>query len=367
MNNKNVLISGVTGQAGSYLSEIFLNNGYKVYGITRRTSSPNIERIKLSLANPNFTIIEGDITDSFSVNDIVEKVRPAYIANAAAQSHVATSFEQPAFTWNATALGVLNILEAIRKTDKSIKLVQFSSSEMFGKNYSVKNAAIRDLNGLVTGFEYQVKYQDENTPMLPQSPYAIAKLAGHHLVRNYRESYGMNVCSAIFFNMESPRRGEKFVTRKITKWIGEFLQSPLGQCESLEFNDTCIFSSTLPGVVFPKLRLGNLNAYRDWGHAEEYMECVYTMLVEGKNRDYVLSTGKCISVADFLIKAFTYAGIKDCQNYIKIDESLKRPSEVDFLHGDSSLVRKELGWKPSKTIDDIVKEMVDHDKSAKAC
>jgi GDPmannose 4,6-dehydratase len=363
--NKNVLISGVTGQAGSYLSEIFLKQGYKVYGITRRTSNPNVSRLTASLANTNFTLVEGDITDSFSVTDIVNKVRPAYIANAAAQSHVATSFDQPGFTWNATALGVLNILEAIRTTDKNIKLVQFSSSEMFGKNYSVKSLPVKDINDLVTGFEYQVKYQNEDTPMIPQSPYAIAKLAGHHLVRNYRESYGMNVCSAIFFNMESPRRGEKFVTRKITKWIGEFLRSPLGQCQSLEFTDTDIFSSIDPEVRFPKLRLGNIYAFRDWGHAEDYMQCIYKMFTKGNNKDYVISTGTSISVKEFLTKAFLCVSIDNCMDYVKLDESLKRPSEVEYLHGDSSLVQRELGWKPSRTIDDIVREMVEHDKSPK--
>jgi GDPmannose 4,6-dehydratase len=363
--NKNVLISGVTGQAGSYLSEIFLKEGYKVYGIARRTSNSNVSRLTTCLANTNFSLVEGDITDSFSVTDIVNKVRPAYIANAAAQSHVATSFDQPAFTWNATALGVLNILEAIRTTDKNIKLVQFSSSEMFGKNYSTRMIPARDFSGKEPEFEYEVKYQDENTPMVPQSPYAIAKLAGHHLVRNYRESYGMNVCSAIFFNMESPRRGEKFVTRKITKWIGEFLRSPVGQCKSVEFNDTDIFSSIDSETKFPKLRLGNLCAFRDWGHAEDYMQCIYKMFTEGKNKDYVISTGTSISVLDFLVKAFYYAGIEDYESYIKLDESLKRPSEVDYLHGDSSLVQRELGWKPSRTIDDIVREMVEHDKSPK--
>lgn len=330
--NKKVIIFGVTGQAGSYLSEIFLKNGYEVFGITRRTSLPNDGRLDTAKEFPSFHLLEGDVTDSFSVNELISKIRPVYIANAAAQSHVATSFEQPSLTWNATALGVLNILEAVRTTDKNIKVVQFSSSEMFGTEYSTRI----DKNGLKT------TYQDENTPMMPQSPYAIAKLAGHHLVRNYRNSYSMNLASAIFFNMESPRRGEKFVTRKITKYIGQLMN----------------FSYSIP-----KLKLGNLDARRDWGHCEDYMECIYKMFTYGQNKDYVVSTGKTISVRDFAEIAFNYVG-KNWKDYIELDPSLRRPSEVEYLHGDSSLVQKDLGWKPKRTINDIIKEMVDYDIQA---
>jgi GDPmannose 4,6-dehydratase len=327
--NKKVLIFGVTGQAGSYLSEKFLREGYDVYGVNRRTSLPNDGRLSIAKTYPNFHIVEGDITDSFSVADLISKIRPAYIANAAAQSHVATSFEQPAFTWNANALGVLNVLEAVRTVDKNIKVVQFSTSEMFGSEYSIRI----DENGVKT------TYQDENTPMFPQSPYAIAKLAGHHLIRNYRNSYSMNLASAIFFNMESPRRGEKFVTRKITKYIGQLMN----------------FSHSTP-----KLKLGNIDARRDWGHCEDYMECIYKMFTCGQNRDYVISTGKTISVRDFLEVAFNYVG-KKWEDYVEIDSSLYRPSEVAYLHGDSSLVQRDLGWTPKRTVYDIVKEMVDHD------
>lgn len=327
--NKKVLIFGVTGQAGSYLSEKFLREGYDVYGVNRRTSLPNDGRLSIAKTYSNFHIVEGDITDSFSVADVISKIRPVYIANAAAQSHVATSFEQPAFTWNATALGVLNVLEAVRTVDKNIKVVQFSSSEMFGSEYSTRI----DENGVKT------TYQDENTPMFPQSPYAIAKLAGHHLIRNYRNSYSMNLASAIFFNMESPRRGEKFVTRKITKYIGQLMN----------------FSHSTP-----KLKLGNIDARRDWGHCEDYMDCIYKMFTCGQNKDYVISTGKTISVRDFLEVAFNYVG-KNWEDYVEIDSSLYRPSEVAYLHGDSSLVQRDLGWTPKRTVYDIVKEMVDHD------
>lgn len=326
--NKNVIIFGVTGQAGSYLSEIFLKNDYSVYGVARRTSLPNEERLKECKKSSNFHLVEGDITDSFSVTETISKIRPVYIANAAAQSHVATSFEQPAFTWNATALGVLNILEAIRMVDKTIKMVQFSSSEMFGSEYST-----REENGTL------IKYQNENTPMIPQSPYAIAKLAGHHLIRNYRNSYSMNLASAIFFNMESPRRGEKFVTKKITKYVGQLVNFPYST---------------------PKLKLGNIYARRDWGHCEDYMQCIYKMFTCGNNKDYVISTGESIEVLDFLKLAFDHIG-RNWQDHVEIDSSLYRPSEVAFLHGDSSLVRSDLDWSPTRTIKDIVKEMVEHD------
>ncbi len=340
---KKVLIFGVTGQCGSYLAEIFLKNGFEVVGVTRRTSSPNTARLDKVINSTNFSFLEGDVTDPVSVSDIIQKVKPNYIANAAAQSHVATSFEQPILTWNATAASVINILEAIRHFDKDIKFVQFSSSEMFGKNYSV-------------GPDGE-KYQNEQTPFEPQSPYAIAKLAAHHLVRNYRDSYGLNVCSAIFFNMESPRRGEKFVTKKITKWLSDY-KNFLKDAGNVLFGDNVIYAAKNPFLEFNKLRLGNLNALRDWGHAEDYMECVFKILTEGKNKDYVISTGFTATVKDFLDRAF-YLSIGDSPDkYVVIDPKFYRPSEVLFLKGDSSLVKKDLNWTPKKNIDDIINEMI---------
>ena len=252
------IIFGITGQDGSYLAELLLEKGYEVVGITRRVSVPTLIRVTHIL--PKIKIIEGDITDAFSVSNVIKEEAPDEIYNLAAQSHVGTSFKQPSLTWDVTAGGVLNILEAIRYSGRKddIKFYQASSSEMFGKNYNLRE-------GLVE----MIKYQDEKTPFMPQSPYAIAKLAAHHLVRNYRDSYGVFACSGILFNHESERRGEKFVTRKITKWIGEFVawSREIGAVDVSFSNSDIIFDTE----SFPKLRLGNLDAKRDWGHAEDYV------------------------------------------------------------------------------------------------
>ena len=328
------IIFGITGQDGSYLAELLLEKGYEVIGVTRRVSVPTLNRITHIL--PKIKIIEGDITDAFSVSNVIKEEAPDEIYNLAAQSHVGTSFKQPSLTWDVTAGGVLNILEAIRYSGRKddIKFYQASSSEMFGKNYNLRE-----------GLAEMIKYQDEKTPFMPQSPYAIAKLAAHHLVRNYRDSYGIFACSGILFNHESERRGEKFVTRKITKWIGEFVASGM---------DT----------EFPALRLGNLDAKRDWGHAEDYVRGMWEMVQHETPNDYVVATGETHSVREFLDIAFRHIGIDDWDDFVVIDPEFYRPAEVDYLLGIPAKAKRVLGWKPEISFQKLVERMVDSDVEA---
>ena len=328
------IIFGITGQDGSYLAELLLEKGYEVVGITRRVSVPTLIRVTHIL--PKIKIIEGDITDAFSVSNVIKEEAPDEIYNLAAQSHVGTSFKQPSLTWDVTAGGVLNILEAIRYSGRKddIKFYQASSSEMFGKNYNLRE-----------GLAEMIKYQDEKTPFMPQSPYAIAKLAAHHLVRNYRDSYGIFACSGILFNHESERRGEKFVTRKITKWIGEFVASGM---------DT----------EFPALRLGNLDAKRDWGHAEDYVRGMWEMVQHETPNDYVVATGETHSVREFLDIAFKHIGIDDWDDFVVIDPEFYRPAEVDYLLGIPAKAKRVLGWEPEISFQQLVERMVDSDVEA---
>jgi GDPmannose 4,6-dehydratase len=345
------IIFGITGQDGSYLAELLLDKGYEVIGITRRVSVPTLMRINHIL--PKIKIIEGDITDAFSVSNVIKEEQPDEIYNLAAQSHVGTSFKQPSLTWDVTAGGVLNILEAIRYSGRKedIKFYQASSSEMFGKNYNLRE-----------GFAEMVKYQDEKTPFMPQSPYAIAKLAAHHLVRNYRDSYGIFACSGILFNHESERRGEKFVTRKITKWIGEFKRWAM-DCgyvsPNFDGDDICCDDSK-----FAKLRLGNLDAKRDWGHAEDYVRGMWQMLQHEDSGDYVIATGETYSVRQFLDVAFKHIGISDWEDYVVIDPQFYRPAEVDYLLGIPRKAKQILGWEPEISFEQLVERMVDSDVEA---
>lgn len=372
---KRAIIFGITGQDGSYLAELLLEKGYEVVGITRRVSVPTLDRISHIL--PKIKIVEGDITDAFSVSNVIKEEEPDEIYNLAAQSHVGTSFKQPSLTWDVTGGGVLNILEAIRYSPRKdqIRFYQASSSEMFGKNFTVINGRYGD-----------VKYQDENTNFVPQSPYAIAKLAAHHLVRNYREGYGIHGSCGILFNHESERRGEKFVTRKITKWIGEFVKwrnptNELGQIlqdelsdARMEFLDNIediddenrIYNSLMDKEGFPKLRLGNLDAKRDWGHAEDYVNAMWLMLQQETPDDYVIATGETYSVRDFLDAAFARVGIDDWSNLVVIDPEFYRPSEVDYLLGIPKKAEKQLRWQRYVSFKDLANRMVDHDvKEAK--
>jgi len=364
------IIFGITGQDGSYLAELLLEKGYEVIGITRRVSVPTLIRVNHIL--PKIKIIEGDITDAFSVSNVIKEEEPDEIYNLAAQSHVGTSFKQPSLTWDVTAGGVLNILEAIRYSGRkdAIKFYQASSSEMFGKNYNLRESLVD-----------MIKYQDEKTPFAPQSPYAIAKLAAHHLVRNYRDSYGIFACSGILFNHESERRGEKFVTRKITKWIGEFVgwrddNSGIrsGTITEFKYGIDIVFRSTevyTPKIgdlanspTFPKLRLGNLDAKRDWGHAEDYVRGMWEMMQHETPNDYVVATGETHSVRDFLDIAFKHIGIDDWDDFVVIDPEFYRPAEVDYLLGIPAKAKRVLGWEPEISFQQLVERMVYHDVKA---
>ena len=355
MSNK-VIIFGITGQDGSYLAELLVEKGCNVVGVTRRVSVNTLSRIEHIL--PQLTIVEGDVTDGFNVSKIIEEHEPDEIYNLAAQSHVGTSFKQPNLTWDITAGGVLNILEAIRysKRRDQIRFYQASSSEMFGKNFSTISVLGSD-----------IKYQDENTPFVPQSPYGIAKLAAHHLVRNYREGYGIHGSCGILFNHESERRGEGFVTRKITKWIGEFIQWSNGCSDPgidvhsdpdfiLDKSDSCGWQRK-----FPKLRLGNLDARRDWGHAEDYVKAMWLMLQEDDPDDYVVATGETHSVREFLDEAFATGKVDDWKNLVVIDPKFYRAAEVDYLLGIPNKVTSKLGWTPQIEFKMLAERMVIHD------
>lgn len=335
---KKALIFGITGQDGSYLTENLLSKDYRVTGVARRVSVDTTSRI--SHVMHNIKMAEGDITDQFCVSNIIHTEQPDEIYNLAAQSHVGTSFKQPTATWAITAGGCLNILEAIRSLDlmDRVRFYQASSSEMFGRNYDMRNYSIYNISGRNS----ILKYQDEETSFKPQSPYAIAKLAAHYAVDNYRESYGLFGCSGILFNHESERRGEKFVTRKITKWIGGFVKA--GKPSD-----------------YPKLRLGNLDSRRDWGHAEDYVEAMWRMLQREKPGDYVISTGETHSIREFLHVAFKEVGIDDWGDYVVVDPEFYRPADVDYLLGLPSKAKYELGWEPKISFKALVKRMVAHD------
>lgn len=323
---KTAIVTGITGQDGSYLAELLLNRGYGVVGLYRRTSSTNFDRIKNIKNHARLILNEFDITDPSDVTDIIIKYRPEEFYNLAAQSHVGTSFKQPTTTFEIDAVGVINILESIRKFSSTTRFYQASTSEMFGKNYSINNEG--------------VKFQNEDTPLIPQSPYAVAKLASHRMVGIYREAYNLYATSGILFNHEGPRRGVNFVTRKITSYIGQLVNNLIPQDS--------------------KLKLGNLESVRDWGHAKDYVRAMYLILQQDKPEDFVISTGECHSVREFVSKAFDLVNL-NYENYVVIDPEFYRPAEVDYLKGDSSKAQRLLNWKPSVSFDDLVQDMVDSD------
>lgn len=322
--NKTAIITGVTGQDGSYLSELLLEKNYKVVGLYRRSSSPHFDRLSNIINSPNLNLIEFDLTDPSSIYSIINKYQPDEFYNLAAMSHVGTSFSQPSTTFEVNTNGVLHILESIRSSSSATKFYQASTSEMFGKNYDV------DQDGN--------KYQDENTTLIPQSPYAVSKTSSHHLVRIYRESYNIFASSGILFNHEGPRRGENFLTRKVTKYIGQLINNQTNE----------------------SLKLGNLQSYRDWGHAKDYVKAMYLMLQQDQPDDFVICTGKTHSVLEFVKKAFESVNL-DYKKYVEIDPGLYRPAEVDYLCGRSIKAQKILGWEPETTFDDLVNEMVNSD------
>ncbi len=309
------MITGITGQDGSYLAELLLEKGYEVYGIVRRTSTETVERIDHIKDRIHF--VQADLTDQTSVIDAVAETRPQEIYNLAAQSFVPTSWKQPILTGDVTALGVTRVLEAIRVVDRSIKMYQASSSEMFGK--------VRE------------SPQTEETPLYPRSPYGVAKCYGHYITVNYRESYDIFAVSGILFNHESPRRGLEFVTRKISHGVARI---KLGLQE--------------------KLHLGNLDAKRDWGYAKDYVRAMWMMLQRDDPQDYVISSGETHSVREFCEIAFSHVGL-DWQDHVVVDPRFYRPAEVEVLLGDCSKAKRELGWEPEVSFPELVKLMVDAD------
>jgi len=310
-----VLITGVTGQDGSYLAEFLLDKGYDVYGLVRRSSLEKFDRIQPCIDRIN--LVEGDLTDQSSLDHIIQAVQPDEVYNLAAQSFVPVSWSQPVLTADVTGLGVVRVLEAIRKHQPKAKFLQASSSEMFGK--------------------VQESPQNESTQFYPRSPYGAAKVFAHHITVNYRESYGLFACSAISFNHESPRRGLEFVTRKVTHQVARI---------------KCGLAS--------KLLMGNLEAERDWGFAGDYVEAMWLMLQQPEAEDFVIATGKTHGVQELLKTAFSVVGL-DWQKHVEIDPKLIRPAEVDHLCGNSAKARQRLGWKPTIDFKQLVEMMVDAD------
>lgn len=329
MQNKRALITGITGQDGSYLSEFLLEQGYEVHGIIRRTSTFNTDRIDHIYEDPHKEGVRlflhyGDLTDGTTLRRILEEVQPTEIYNLGAQSHVRVSFDSPEYTVDAVGMGTLRLLEAIRdyqrRTGTQVRFYQAGSSEMFGLVQAVP--------------------QKETTPFYPRSPYACAKVYSHWQTVNYRESYSMFACNGILFNHESPRRGETFVTRKITRAVARIVAGRQ-----------------------KKLYMGNLDAKRDWGYAKDYVRAMWMMLQQEKPDDYVIATGETHSVKEFLQIAFNCVNL-NWQDYVEFDERYLRPAEVDLLIGDSTKAQQQLGWKPSVTFEQLVSLMVDADLEA---
>ena len=318
---KKAFITGVTGQDGSYLSEFLISKGYEVHGIIRRASTFNTGRIDHIYVDPHepdarFFLHYGDLSDSEQISNIIHNIKPDEVYHLGAQSHVKVSFSMPEYTGNVTALGTLRILEAIRRSGNHIKFYQASSSEMFGRTPSPQN---------------------EESPFNPTSPYAVAKVYAYWTAKNYRLGYNMFACNGILFNHESPRRGEIFVTRKITMALANIIAK----------KQTCIY-------------LGNLEAKRDWGYAPEYTEIMWQILQLDNPGDYVVGTGEQHTVKEYVQEAFSYAGL-DFEKYTKIDQKYFRPTETDDLAANSSKIKKVLGWEPKIRFKDLVKIMVDAD------
>lgn len=319
--SKSALITGITGQDGSYLTELLIEKGYEVHGIIRRASTFNTDRIDHLYQDPHETDVRmrlhyGDLTDGSQIARLIREVAPDEIYNLGAQSHVAVSFQQPEYTGNVDGLGVVRILEAIRDSGVETRFYQAGTSEMFGDS---------------------LPPQSLESPFSPRSPYAAAKVYGYHIVKNYRDAYGMFAVTGVLFNHESPRRGETFVTRKVTRAVARIAT---GQQEA----------------VF----LGNLDAARDWGHAQDYVEAMWLMLQQDQPRDFVVGMGESHTVREFCQAAFGHVGL-DWESFVKIDPAYYRPTEVEHLHADAREIRRELGWEPKHTFKGLVESMVESD------
>ncbi|MFW5703410.1 MAG: GDP-mannose 4,6-dehydratase [Patescibacteria group bacterium] len=316
---KKAFITGILGQDGPYLAKLLLEKGYKVYGLIRRYSNPNFENLNYIGITSDIDFVEGDLTDEASLLNIIKTIKPDEVYNLAAQSFVGGSWDQAKLTTDINAIGPLYLLNAIKLFSPTTKFYQASTSEMFGANHD--------------NF-----YQDESTPFHPRSPYGVAKVYGYWITINYRESYRLFTTNGILFNHESPIRGKQFVTRKITDGIAQIKH---GFAE--------------------KLHLGNLDSKRDWGFAGDYVEAMYLMLQVDEPDDYVVGTGSCHSVQEFVELAFSHAGIKNWKDYVVTDPRFKRPAEVDHLQARVDKAKKKLGWEPTVTFEELVKMMVDAD------
>ncbi len=309
---KRALITGITGQDGSYLAELLLEKGYSVYGVVRRLSTPNISRIDHIIDKIN--LIEGDLTDQSSLNYAIKEVQPDEVYNLAAQSFVGTSWNQPVLTGDVTGMGAVRLLEAVRHFSKDARVYQASSSEMFGK--------VQDMP------------QSESTKFYPRSPYGCAKVYAYWICINYRESYDMHISNGILFNHESPRRGVEFVTRKITNGVARIYHG-----------------------LSKELRLGNLDSKRDWGYAGDYIKAMWLMMQQDKPDDFVIATGESHSVREFVELAFAEVGL-NWEDYVKVDQKFFRPAEVEYLIGDYTKAKRVLGWEPAVKFEELVKMMV---------
>lgn len=346
---KKAVITGVTGQDGSHLADLLLHKGYSVTGVKRRSSTDTTDRITHLADNDEFHLVEGDITDISSMSGIFLKAQPDEIYNLAAQSHVGTSFKQPAATMEITGNAVINMLQIMVDHDMwNTRFYQASSSEMFGSNYDIA----RDGS----------YYQNEDTPLTPNSPYAIAKVAAHHAIRLYRESYNIHASAGILFNHEGPRRGDNFVTKKITNYItrlSSWLKTYYIDPSKLLYNEEQRkITDPKTGLSFDMLGLGNLEAFRDWGYAGDYVEAMWLMLQQEYPDDYVVCTGKTCTIADFLTLAFEEAGLGDWSKVVYIDPEFYRPTEVNYLRGDYSKIHAQLGWEPKHDLKDLVRLML---------
>lgn len=339
---KKVIVTGVTGQDGSYMVDFILNNtDHMVYGIRRRSSNPNLDNIKHNLDNPRFKMLIGDLSDSNSIDEIVKEIKPDYFINFAAQSFVGSSWQIPLQTFDATAVGVLRCLEAVRKYAPNCRFYSAGSSEEMG--------------------DVLYSPQDLKHPIRPRSPYGAAKAAARHITKVYRESYNLYAIHCILYNHESERRGEEFVTRKITQNVAR------------------IFKAIKNGVPFEPLELGNIDSKRDWSHAEDFIKAIWLMLNQDQPKEYLLSSGEAHSVREFIEKAFKFAGIEnfywvgkkeneqliseDKSVLMKINIKFYRPAEVELLLGNSEEARKDLNWKPDNSFDDLVRRMIKNDIS----
>lgn len=322
---KKAIITGITGQDGSYLAELLIEKGYEVHGIVRRTSTPHYHNIQKLLEESKIYMHMADMSDGISLQNIVSKVKPDEIYNFAGMSQVRISYDVPSITMDINASGFLRIVEAVRNLNLDCKIYQACSSEMFGKVIETP--------------------QTEKTPFYPRSPYGVSKAAAYYLARTYRESYGMKVYNGILFNHESPRRGEEFLSRKVCKYVGALVRAHE------------------QGKTLPKLKLGNLDSSRDWGYAKEYMEWVYRIMQHPTPDDFVIATGETHTVKEFVELAFNHAGL-NFRDYVEFDEDLLRPAEVDLLIGDATKSKTVLGFEPHVKFKELVKIMVDAELKA---